>query len=349
MKIIVENVFKRLLTEIREVDFREKVLNKVVSEKDYFSKIFNQKKGAFRQPFNDNDFLDLVAFLSKDNNFDLDYLILNYKLIKLYILDPMRKSSNSQVNSDIGVLEFTGKNSLTTYDIKQLVDAKSKDYKDIEGLRKVIEEDAKSVGKSNDLNVLNISNDWIIVEPMTKKGSIALGWSYWSQQENCLKFDESLTYDKVSGNGFGKNCGEMIWCTSQISKKNKFNVYNRLFTLVYFIKKNYNPEDPYRKICIGVPTYLEANSKNFKHQGLESDLTFGFDFERQEFEFKEKLADFFFYEVVEHLFVNAINTPFIFPGEGLETLLEELEGIVSKEEVLNVYSYYLSEFDKSIY
>ena len=347
MKIIVENVFKRLLTEIREVDFREKVLNKVVSEKDYFSKIFNQKKGAFRQPFNDNDFLDLVVILSKDNSFNLDYLISNYKIIKLYILDPMRKSSSGQVNSDIGVLEFTGEDALTIHDIKQLVDSKSKDYKNIEGLSRIIEENTKSVGMSTDLNVLSITSDWIIVEPTTKKGSIALGWSYWDQQENCLKFDKSLTYDKVSGNGFGKNCGKMIWCTSQISKKNKFNVYNRMFTLVYFIKKNYNPEDPYRKFCIGVPTYLEVSSKNFKHQDLESDLTFGFDFEHQEF--SEKLSDFFFYEVVEHLFVNAINTPFIFPGEGLETLLEELEGIVSKEEVLNVYSYYLSEFDKSIY
>lgn len=331
MKKIFENVFKRLLTEIKEVDFREKVLNKVVSEKDYFSKIFNQRKGTFRRPFNDNDFLDLVAFLSNDNNFDLDYLVLNYKTIKLYILDPMRKN-NGQVNSAIGVLSYTGRDALTVYDIKQLVDAKSNDHKNIEILSKVIEENTRSTGKSTDLNVLSLTSDWIIVEPITKKGSTALGWSYWDQQENCLKFDKTLTYDKATGNGFGKYCGEMIWCTSKLSKGNKFNVYNRLFTLVYLIRKDYKPEDPYRKICIAVPTYLETIDEKYKYPNFE-----------------DNIADFFYYEIVEQLFVNAINASFIFPGEGLEVLLEELSGIVDKEEILNIYSYYLSEFDKSIY
>lgn len=107
---------------------------------------------------------------------------------------------------------------------------------------KVLEE-----ASQNDFELIVDNNDWAIYYPKSIRGSIALARSYWDGSK--ISYDTTFNPSK----GFGKNTGEIGWCTSVSGAGNMFLNYHRKLNLhmYYCIKKSISSiKDPDRKLCI---------------------------------------------------------------------------------------------------
>lgn len=107
---------------------------------------------------------------------------------------------------------------------------------------KVLEE-----ASQNDFELIVDNSDWVIYYPKSIRGSIALARSYWDGSK--IAYDNTFNPSR----GFGKNVGNMNWCTSVSGQGNMFLNYHRKQNLhmYYCIKKKVlDINDETRKLCI---------------------------------------------------------------------------------------------------
>lgn len=264
-EIISLHVDQNLLLEITNKEFKKEIVNTgLISIEDYENKIFNKKRQKFRKPFTEPLYLEFLASSIKSNEEErfssLDDFIEMYDLVKPAIIDPYYKEEIDDFQ--IGADEYCSIFDLDYYKIKRYFEYQEEKNVKSSALSSLIKSvNFEEIGNYRHFNVVALDKDYIICEPKTTKGSIALGRSYWCKKTNSLRYDK--TFNKFKA-GFGSKCGKMKWCTTLSSDAHFFDNYVNYYgiSLFYLIKKDYIKTDPDRKICIGFQ-YFEPTSSDF--------------------------------------------------------------------------------------
>lgn len=182
-------------------------------------------------------------------------------------------------------------------------------------------------------DVILSDSEFVVCKPNSTRGSIALGRSYWCKNSNKLK------YDLEFHDGHGPKSGLMKWCTTIVDNKNFIN-YSESMTLIYFIRKNYNPTDRYRKLCISLPKAV-ANSDDeydveefINNTGVNEDFVY------------KSIKDFYEDQDndIYHSNVDGNNDPIVDDSNPGDVTIKEIEAIVGKSR----YRYLLSNCVKSL-
>ena len=234
-----------LLSEIRIKDFKRDLVPSVISDEDFSKYIFNISKGKFKKPFTDNLYLQIVynSYQAGQNHSIQDFVNL-YDIAKQKVFEPFTASGKLEISvPGEQSLNITSLEDKTYNDIEKYVRLQSIKNTKSSAYKNCIEQ-----GPGIHFEIIDQNLDWIITYPKTQVGSISLARSFWNGFR--LEYDETFN-PSIPG---GDKTGIIEWCTSVSGATNMFINYHVKMNLhmYYVIKKNTDPQDRYRKVCVSI-------------------------------------------------------------------------------------------------
>ena len=234
-----------LLSEIKIKDFKRDLVPSAISDEDFSKYIFNISKGKFKKPFTDNLFLQIVynSYQAGQNHTIQDFISL-YDIAKQKVFEPFATSGKLEISvPGEQSLNITSLEDKTYNDIEKYVRLQS-----IKNTKSSAYKNCIDQGPGIHFEIIDQNQDWIITYPKTQVGSISLARSFWNGDS--LEYDE--TFDPSIPRG--DKTGVIEWCTSVSGATNMFINYHVKMKLhmYYVIKKNTDPQDRYRKVCVSI-------------------------------------------------------------------------------------------------
>ena len=234
-----------LLSEIKIKDFKRDLVPSAISDEDFSKYIFNISKGKFKKPFTDNLYLQIVynSYQAGQNHSIQDFVSL-YDIAKQKVFEPFTASGKLEISvPGEQSLNITSLEDKTYNDIEKYVRLQS-----IKNTKSSAYKNCIDQGPGIHFEIIDQNQDWIITYPKTQIGSISLARSFWNGSR--LEYDE--TFDPSIPRG--DKTGVIEWCTSVSGATNMFINYHVKMKLhmYYVIKKNTDPQDRYRKVCVSI-------------------------------------------------------------------------------------------------